>query len=106
MLDIQLVPQITKSFFRAVIFLKNAGKDVDADISVAFLLPEGCEIIFLPNPDNSVNYIYPESTSRFVHRIEKGIYIIHSRNKAIFSAKKISVKVLYKGKRAGKEFLI
>ncbi len=106
MIDIQLVPQISKSFFRAVIFLKNAGKDIDADISVVFQLPEGREIIFLPNPDDSINYIYPESTSRFVHRIEKGIYIIHSRNKILFSAKKIAIKVLHKGKRAHKEFLI
>lgn len=106
MLGIQLVLQKTKTFFRAVIFLKDNGIDADADISATFILPKNKEIIFLPGRAGAQNYVYPESTSRFVHRIEKGIYIVHSRNKAVFFPKKIIVNALFKGKRFEKEFLI
>lgn len=107
MLEIQVVPQKTKKFLRAVIFLKDKGLDVDADISVSFQLPGGKEIIFLPvSPDSAPNYIYPESTSRFVHRVEKGIYLVHSRNRILFSAKKISVDALYKNEKICNTFVI
>lgn len=102
MLEIQLVPQKTKRFFRAVIFLKDNGADADADVSLSFQTGGGKEIIFLPEAGGAPNYVYPESSSRFVHRIEKGIYLIHSRNKELFSAKKIVVNVLYGGKRINK----
>ena len=104
MLEIQLIPQKTKKFFRAVIFLKDKGADADADTSVSFHMPGNKEIIFLPEGNGTPNYMYPESTSRFVHRIEKGVYLIHSRNKELFSAKNIVVNVLYAGKRISKEF--
>ncbi|MBU4246726.1 MAG: hypothetical protein ABIF85_05750 [Nanoarchaeota archaeon] len=106
MLEIQVVPQKTKKFLRAVIFLKDAGIDVDADVSVSFQLPGGKEMIFLPESSDAPNYIYPESTSRFVHRIEKGIYLLHSRNRALFSAKKIAVNVLYKREKICMSFVI
>ena len=102
MLEIQLIPQKTKKFFRAVIFLKDNGVDVQADVSLSFQFGGGKEIIFLPEAGGAPNYAYPESSSRFVHRIEKGIYLIHSRNKELFSAKKIVVNVLYGGKRINK----
>ncbi|VVB61143.1 Uncharacterised protein [uncultured archaeon] len=98
MLEIQVIPQITKKFFRVVIFLKDHGIDADADISATFILPHNKEIIFLPTPDKKINYVYPESTSRFIHRIERGIYMIQSKNKAIFLAKKIIVNAKYEGK--------
>lgn len=107
MLEIQVVPQKTKKFLRAVIFLKDKGVDTDADVSVSFQLPGGKEIIFLPLSSGSApNYIYPESTSRFVHRVEKGIYLLHSRNRALFSAKKIVVNVLYKREKICRDFSI
>lgn len=109
MLEIQLVSQKTKKFLRAVIFLKDKGADVDADISVSCQLPGGKEVIFLPeSPARSAapNYIYPESTSRFVHRIEKGIYLVHSRNRTLFSAKTISVDAFYKNEKICNIFVI
>lgn len=105
MLDIQLIQQKTKKFFRAVIFLKDKGIDADAGISATFHLQGARELIFLPASSGDMNYVYPESTSRFVHRIERGIYLIHSRNRLIFSANKIVVSALYKGRRFEKEFL-
>lgn len=107
MLEVQAVPQKTKKFLRVVIFLKDNGADADADISVSFHLPGGKEIIFLPvSPASAPNYIYPESTSRFVHRVEKGIYLVHSRNRSIFSSKKIEANLLYKGKKITRSFII
>lgn len=106
MLEIQLVPQKTKKFFRAVIFIKDNGADVKADVSLLFQMPGGKEIIFLPEDSGAPNYVYPESTSRFVHRIEKGIYLVHSRNHALFSAKKIVVSVLFEGKKINKSFSV
>ena len=106
MLEIQVVPQRTKKFLRAVIFLKDKGADADADVSVSFELSGGKEIIFLPESGAAPNYVYPESTSRFVHRIEKGIYLIHSRNRALFPAKKIVVNVLYRGEKITGTFSI
>ncbi len=103
MLEIQVIPQITKKFFRIVIFLKDHGIDADADISTAFILPHNKEIIFLPAPDKKINYVYPESTSRFIHRIERGIYMIQSKNKEIFLAKKIVVDAKYGDKVYRKE---
>lgn|GEM_PF-1877970 len=106
MLEIQLVPQKTKKFFRAVIFIKNDGADSDADVSLSFQMPGGKEIIFLPEDVGAPNYVYPESTSRFVHRIEKGIYLVHSRNKELFSVKEIAVNVLFEGKKVNKSFSV
>ncbi len=106
MLEIQLIPHKTKKFFRAVIFLKDNGADVQADVSLSFQMPAGKEIIFLPEAGGAPNYAYAESSSRFVHRIEKGIYLIHSRNKALFSAKEIVVSVLFEGKKINKSFYV
>ena len=99
MVDIQILPQKTKKFFRVVIFLKEKGVDVDATLSVTFQLPRSREVIFLPAAKGAQNYVYPESSSRFIHRIEKGIYLIHSKNKELFSAKTIAVSALFKGSR-------
>ncbi len=62
-------------FLRAVIFLKDEKKHIDAPLSTGFSSGEK-EYIFIPAPnENMTDPVYPEKGSgQFVHRIEKGIY--------------------------------
>ncbi len=94
MLSIQLIPRVTKGLFRVVVFVKDrSGKNIDADISLVAKLSEGKEIVFLMAPKSEkLDFVYPENSSKFLHRLEKGIYLAQSKNKSLLSVKEIVVR--------------
>lgn len=91
MLQIQLIPRVTKGLFRVVVFVKDrSGKNIDADISLVVKLPSGKEAVFLLAPKHEkLDFVYPENSSKFLHRLEQGIYVAQSRDKKLSSAKEI-----------------
>lgn len=100
MLSIQLIPRVTKGLFRVVVFVKDgSGKNIDADISLVAKLSGGKEAIFLPAPKHeNLDFVYPENSSKFLHRLEQGIYVAQSGDEKLSSAKEIVARA-----RAGNE---
>lgn len=108
MLQVQIIPRATGDFFRAVVFVKDAkGKNIDADISLVAKLIGGREAIFMAAPKSGkVNSAYPEGGSKFLHRIEKGIYVAQSKSKKLADVREIEVMARVGKERAEKRILI
>ena len=85
-MEIEAAHTITDSYTRIVIFLKSNGEPVDADITAIVSFTESGieqERIFLPLSGHGepIDPVYPENESRFVSRIEKGIYQVLVKGK-------------------------
>lgn len=108
MLDIQLLPMISKKQFKAVILVNgHAGESITGkesasrksaceriNVSAIARLKGGCEIVFLPAPEKErISFAYAEQTSRFVHKLENGIYAIQSKNARLKNAESIEIIV-------------
>jgi len=75
------------------------GNNIDADVSLIAKLRGGKEAVFMMAPNSrKINTVYPEGSSKFLHKIEKGIYVAQSRNKRLANVAEILVMA-----RVGKE---
>jgi len=100
MLQIQIIPHTGSDIFRVVVFVKDAkGNNIDAYVSLIARLGSGNEAVFMMAPRaRKISTVYPEGGSKFLHRIEKGVYVAQSKNKRLANVREIVVMA-----RVGKE---